>query len=100
MNEEQNKAAGGLETGGASAPATTETDLRSPNNAAADEAGTPKEEYDAVDHVKKDVLSTIGDGEMHNEGLAGGEDSAADVRTSADDLTDEQEGAERYDREA
>ena len=70
MNEEQNNAPDDLETGGASGPATTETDLRSPATPEPDAAGVPKDEYEAVDHAKKDVLSTIGDGEMHDEIIA------------------------------
>jgi hypothetical protein len=97
MNDEQNIAPEGEQTGGASEPATTDTDLRAPNNLTADESGTPNDEYYAVDYAKKDVVSTIGDGEMHNEGLAGEPDTAADLQSSEGRMADEQDRAERYD---
>ena len=95
MNEYENNTPGELEN----EQANTNNDLRAPGNAAADESGTPKDEYYAVDHAKKDVVSTIGDGEMHNEGLAGEPDTAADFQSSTDRMQDEQERAERFDSE-
>jgi hypothetical protein len=99
MIEEQNNSPEGLENEDSSASASTNTDLRAPGNPTADESGTPNDEYYAVDHAKKDVISTIGDGEMHNEGLAGQPDTAADFQSSTDRMQDEQERAERYDSE-
>ena len=93
MIEEQNNPSDELEADKSS----TKTDLRAPDSPTADEAGTPKNEYYAVDHAKKDVISTIGDGEMHNEGLAGEPDTEADFQSSADRMTDEQDRAERFD---
>jgi hypothetical protein len=99
MNEEQNNAPEDLETGGAPEQATTGT-TASPATSDADASGTPNEEYYAVDHAKKDVISTIGDGEMHNEGLVGtGEVTTTDFQSSTERLADEQDEAELHDNE-
>ena len=90
MNEEQNMTPEDVETSGAPSPATTD----------ADASGTPNDTYHAVDHAKKDVISNIGDGEMHNEGLVGtGEVTTIDLHSSTERLADEQDEAELHDNE-
>ena len=96
MNDEQNSAGNGSETNNAAGNETAATGGTS-------DSGTPsarlQEEYYAVDHAKKDVISTIGDGEMHNEGLAGAPDALTNLMSSTDRLSDEQDVAESHDSE-
>lgn len=101
MNEEQNMPGNGSETDQAAGKGSLTTGNTSPSPATSDPdaAGTPNDDYYAVDHAKKDVISTIGDGEMHDEGLVGGGDIPADFTSSLDQLSDEQDKAERNDAE-
>lgn len=49
--------------------------------------GETQDDYYEVDNPKKEVISTIGDGEMHNEGLVGEgeiEDESFTAGTNAD----------------
>jgi hypothetical protein len=101
MNEEQNKAGTDSENnGGASERASiTNNTSQSTTTSDADASGTPNSEYYAVDHAKKDVISTIGDGEMHDEGLVGAGEATTDIQTSMERLTEEQDIAESHDSE-
>ena len=58
----------------------------------------PTDDYYQVDHPKKDFVSSIGDGEMHNEGLVGNGD-LADGETFSEGSTSEQDNAEWHDSE-
>lgn len=101
MNEEQNAASGDSETNGATGKesVTTESDSQLQNTSTGDNAAT-HDDYYAVDHAKKEVLSTIGDGEMHDEGLVGtGEATTTDIQSSTERMTDEQDEAESHDSE-
>ena len=64
-----------------------------------DDNKQPQDDYYDVDYAKKEVLSTIGDGEMHNEGLVGTGEPTADIQTSTERLNDEQDEAEFHDNE-
>ena len=56
------------------------------------------DDYYAVDNPKKTVITTIGDGEMHNEGLVG-EGNISDDGTFSEGTTSEQDEAENHDSE-
>ena len=100
MNEEQNTAENGsetVETGGKASPATGTT---SPSPAAGNgDDAAPQDDYYEVDHAKKEVLSTIGDGEMRDEGLVGAGEVPGDIQASQERLSDEQDVAEFHDSE-
>ena len=57
-----------------------------------------KDDYYSVDHPKKDFNSTIGDGEMHNEGLVGNGNIEGDD-TFSEGSTPAQDNAEWHDSE-
>ena len=101
MIEEQNTPGSDLENTGRTseeALATSNTS-ESTTTSLADGLGTPKDEYYEVDYGKKDVLSTIGDGEMHDEGLVGAGAATTNIQSSMERLTDEQDTAESHDSE-
>ena len=56
------------------------------------------DDYYAVDNPKKKFNTTIGDGEMHNEGLVG-DGSANDDSTFSEGSTGIQDEAENHDSE-
>jgi len=56
-----------------------------------------KDDYYEVDNPKKEVMSTIGDGEMHNEGMVGDGSAAAVQSPTEERLPDEQDKAELRD---
>lgn len=56
------------------------------------------DDYYSVDHPKKEFNSTIGDGEMHNEGLVGNGNVEGDD-TFSEGSTPEQDNAEWHDSE-
>lgn len=58
-----------------------------------------QDNYYSVDDPKKEAITTIGDGEMHNEGLAGVDDVTEVSQSSEDRLSDEQGVAENHDSE-
>src|SRR5438128_2192441 len=58
-----------------------------------------KNDYYAVDYPKKDVLSTIGDGEMRDEGLVGAGETTTGIQSYSDSMSDEQDLAESQDSE-
>ena len=96
MNEEQNEPENGSETNDTAGNETSATggttDINNPD-------AQLNDGYYAVDHAKKDVISTIGDGEMHDEGLAGGGEATTNIQSSMERLTDEQDVAESHDSE-
>jgi len=59
----------------------------------------PEADYYAVDDPKKEVHSTIGDGEMHNEGMVGEGAVPDEDPLAAKRPQDEQDSAEVFDRE-
>ena len=100
MIEEQNAAGSGSEAGETTGKESANTDNASTGQTVdGTDNVTVQDDYYAVDHGKKEVISTIGDGEMHDEGLAGAGDVSADILTSQD-VTDEQDIAEAHDSEA
>jgi hypothetical protein len=56
------------------------------------------DDYYSVDDPKKELSTSIGDGEMHNEGLVG-DGRVADDGTFSDGSTTEQDEAENHDSE-
>lgn len=100
MNDEKNTPGSSSENSSASSDNTFTPDNNSGSQDGfkSDDAAS-NDEYYAVDHAKKDVISTIGDGEMHNEGLLGAEESTIDLQSSMERLTDEQDLAESHDSE-
>jgi hypothetical protein len=100
MNDEQNTPGTDSENNGAAGESASTTGTsQSTTTSDLDASGTPSNEYNAVDHAKRDVLSTIGDGEMHDEGLVGAGEVSTDLQTSMERLTDEQDVAESHDSE-
>lgn len=98
MNNEQNTTGSnpGTEANGS---LTKDTSTQSKPVADNGNAGSQDDYYD-VDYGKKDVISTVGDGEMHDEGLVGtGEDTTSDFQSSTERMTDEQDEAESHDSE-
>lgn len=96
MNEEQNDIETGSETNDtAGKESLTPGGTSSSNNHSAQ----PEDDYYVVDHSKKGVISTIGDGEMHNEGLVGAGEVTTDIQSSTERLSDEQDEAEFHDSE-
>ena len=96
MNEDQNDPKNSPEnnnTSGNESTATTGTPSAEPINTQL------QDDYYAVDYAKKDVISTIGDGEMHDEGLVGEGEATTDIQTSTERLSDEQDVAEFHDSE-
>ena len=100
MNDEQNTNENSSETSSAANNETSATDstLSSQPNSANDNA-QPQDDYYDVDYAKKDVISTIGDGEMHDEGLVGSGETTTNIQSSMERLTDEQDQAESHDSE-
>jgi len=96
MNYEQNEPADGSETNDA---AREESFATSGTADIGNAGGGVNDDYYHVDYAKKDVLSTIGDGEMHDEGLAGAPDALTDLMSSTDRLSAEQDQAESHDSE-
>ena len=95
MNQEEKPEAASstaAEKGDASSKGDNMDALHSDGNAAA-----PNDNYYEVDYAKKDVISNIGDGEMHDEGLAGAEDDLADLSSGMQASPDDQAGAETFD---
>jgi len=100
MNEEQNTTGNSPETGDTTDRESSTTDSTAqPQPVADSDNAAEQDDYYEVDHSKKDVISTIGDGEMQNEGLAGAEDLSTDIQSSQDQLPDEQDAAELPDSE-
>ncbi|MDQ6814583.1 MAG: hypothetical protein M3040_12655 [Bacteroidota bacterium] len=95
MNEEKNTTNTADNSGGTHP--STATDNGSSQNRAND-AGQ-QDDYYEIDYGKKDVISSIGDGEMHDEGLAGAGDNAIDPQSTADRLSNKQDQAESFDSE-
>ncbi len=93
MNEEQNEPKNGSETNNA---AGNETAAAGSTTEVNDPTAQINDDYYAVDHAKKDVISTIGDGEMHNEGLVGSGEVTTDTQASMEQLSDEQDSAELH----
>ncbi len=94
MNEEQNspgKEIENVETNDKAIPARDNTS-QPPSASGSDDA--PQDDYYAVDYAKKEVITTIGDGEMHNEGLVGKGDVSTEFVIAPNELTDEQGAAE------
>jgi hypothetical protein len=100
MNDEQNTPGNGSETGESADNSSTAANNASQSQpvSGGDDAA-PQDDYYAVDHAKKDVISTIGDGEMRDEGLVGAGEVAPDIQSSQDRLSDEQDVAEFHDSE-
>ncbi|MCW3114649.1 MAG: hypothetical protein JWR18_3045 [Segetibacter sp.] len=92
MNDEQNEPENGSETNAAAGNETAASNIDNP-------AAQVNDDYYAVDYAKKDVVSTIGDGEMHDEGLVGAGEATTDTQSSMERLTDEQDEAESHDSE-
>ncbi|MDB5248806.1 MAG: hypothetical protein JWQ40_3200 [Segetibacter sp.] len=100
MNEEQNTTGNGSETAGAAGKDSLTTASTSPSQTGSDnDNAAQQDDYYAVDHAKKDVISTIGDGEMHDEGLVGAGEITTDLQSSTERLSDEQDTAEFHDSE-
>lgn len=101
MNDEQNGAANDSETSGATDKGSVTTGSNQQSQPTPGGGGTAEtqDEYYAVDHAKKDVISSIGDGEMHDEGLVGAGEITTDTQSSMERLTDEQDEAESHDSE-
>ncbi len=100
MNEEQNDAASDSETNEPAGKPSATSESTLPSQPVSDnDNATPEDDYYAVDDAKKEVLSTIGDGEMHDEGLVGTGEAATDIQSSTERLTDEQDEAESHDSE-
>ena len=57
------------------------------------------DDYYSVDDPKKDFNTSIGDGEMHDEGLVGDGSVSNDDGTFSDGSTTEQDEAENHDSE-
>ena len=94
MNEEQNDNRNVSDANNTGGDESLKTGGTSSDNAPS------QDDYYAVDHVKKDVISSVGDGEMHNEGgLLGTGDINSDIQSSAELMTDEQDEAELHDSE-
>ena len=98
MNEEKNtpETDSTQQTNDASAATGSAAGFQSATGSNSDET---RDDYYAVDHAKKDVISTIGDGEMHDEGLVGAGEISTDLQSSMERLTDEQDEAESHDSE-
>jgi len=101
MNKEQRPSTNGSENDGATGKGsvTTGSNTQSQPTPGGGGSAETQDEYYAVDHAKKDVISTIGDGEMHDEGLAGAGDIPTDIQSSTERLSDEQDQAELHDSE-
>ena len=101
MNQEQNVPSGDSETNGTTGKKSVTTGSDAPpQNTSTGNSTATQDDYYAVDYAKKEVLSTIGDGEMHDEGLVGtGEASSTDIQSSTERLSDEQDEAESHDSE-
>ena len=96
MNEDQNDPKNSPETNNTSGNKSTATG-DTPN---AEPINTQlQDDYYAVDYAKKDVISTVGDGEMHDEGLVGEGEATTDIQTSTERLSDEQDIAEFHNSE-
>jgi hypothetical protein len=68
------------------------------SNQIEDNKDKPTDDYYAVDDPKKEYNTTIGDGEMHNEGLVGDGSVNAD-NTFSEGSTAIQDEAENHDSE-
>jgi hypothetical protein len=100
MNEEQNGTVNSAETNEATGKGSLATGSTLPSHPlSGNNNAQPQDDYYAVDYAKKEVISTIGDGEMHDEGLAGAGESTTDIQSSMERLTDEQDEAESHDSE-
>lgn len=100
MNDEQNNTENDSKTGGATDNGSLTTRSASPSKPVSDNNNAQtNDDYYAVDYAKKEVLSTIGDGEMHDEGLVGAGELTTDIQSSTGRLTDEQDEAESHDSE-
>ena len=99
MNEEQNTRSGGeAEKDTSEISLTTGSTLQSQEEFESDK-GRSQEDYYSVDDPKKGISTTIGDGEMHNEGLVGDGSSVGEDPLSASRIIDEQDAAELHDSE-
>jgi len=96
MNEEQKDPENGSETNNIAVKESLEIGSTSDSN---NDNAEPRDDYYAVDHAKKEVLSTIGDGEMHDEGLVGAGVVTTDIQSFTERLSDEQDEAEFHDSE-
>jgi hypothetical protein len=96
MNDEQNESGKGLETNHASGNESSATGGITDSNNRVDQLN---DDYYAVDHAKKDVLSTIGDGEMRDEGLVGAVETTTGIQSYSDQMSDELDLAESQDSE-
>ncbi|MCW3106160.1 MAG: hypothetical protein JWQ09_666 [Segetibacter sp.] len=96
MNDEQNDIENGSETNNAAGKKSLATGGTSDS---ANDNAQPQDDYYSIDDPKKEITTTIGDGEMHDEGLAGVEDVTAEVQSSRERLSDEQDEAEFHDSE-
>lgn len=79
------------------APATDIKEENNLNNDVESQKDKVADDYYSVDDPRKEVNTTIGDGEMRNEGLAGVDDVDAD--TFSGGSTNEQDNAEFHDSE-
>jgi hypothetical protein len=86
MNHEQNN------QGNASNPAEETSSINETNKT------TGGDDYYSVDEPKKELNTSIGDGEMHNEGLVG-DGGEGDDNVFTDGSTSEQDDAELHDSE-
>ena len=73
-------------------------DNTSEENKGTDNPQKSAEDYYSVDDPKKSISTTIGDGEMHNEGLVG-DGSVSDDGTFSGGTTSEQDEAANHDSE-
>jgi hypothetical protein len=71
----------------------------SEDNKGLDNPGKGADDYYSVDDPKKSVSTTIGDGEMHNEGLVGDGSVPDDDGIFSEGSTNEQDEAENHDSE-
>lgn len=98
MNDEQNTDGNSSETGNTGNESPAKGSI-SPSQPVSANNTQGQDDYYAVDYAKKEVISTIGDGEMHDEGLAGAEEAATGIQSSMERLSDEQYQAESHDSE-
>ena len=94
MSEEQNTLENGREEQDANKVTLGDSSLQSAKEFKNDKM---QDDYYAVDNPKKEINTTIGDGEMRDEGIVGIGNLPEESPFSAEDSGDEQDKAEQQD---